>query len=115
MRIRKGDLVEIISGEDKTPEPGRPRLATVLRVLRKEEKVLVEGINTVYKHVRPDRKNPQGGRLEVEAPIHMSNVMPACSKCNRGVRVGYKKGKDGAKVRVCRLCGAELGKVSKAR
>lgn len=115
MRIRKGDLVEVICGADKTPEPGRPRLATVLRVLPKEEKLLVEGINTVYKHVRPDRKNPQGGRLEVEAPIAMSNVMLACSKCNRGVRIGYQKGKDGAKVRVCKLCGTELGKVSKVR
>ncbi|MBN2583597.1 MAG: 50S ribosomal protein L24 [Planctomycetes bacterium] len=115
MRIRKGDLVEIIAGADRTQDTSRRRVATVLRVMPKQGKVLVEGMNTVSKHVRPSRKNPQGGRLEVEAPIAISNVMPVCSKCNQGVRVGYRVGSDGVKVRYCKKCDAVLGKVSKQK
>ena len=104
MRIHKGDLVEVITGED------RGKKAAVLRVLSRKNQVLVEGLNQVYKHMRRSRKNPQGGRLQKEAPLDMSNVLPVCSKCNRGVRVGYQKKDDGQKVRVCRVCKTELGK-----
>ncbi|HOI54058.1 MAG TPA: 50S ribosomal protein L24 [Phycisphaerae bacterium] len=115
MRIRKGDLVEIIAGEDASQGATRRRMATVLQVMPKQGKVLVEGVNVVSKHVRPSRKNPQGGRLDIEAPIDMSNVMPVCSKCNQGVRVGYRIGEDGVKVRYCKKCDAVLSKVSKQK
>jgi large subunit ribosomal protein L24 len=104
MRIRKGDLVEKISGRQ------RGLKGAVLRVLTDKNKVVVEGLNQVYKHLRRSQKNPQGGRLQKEAPIAMSNVMPVCPKCNRGVRIGYQTKDDGKKVRICRVCKAELGK-----
>jgi len=106
MRVRKGDTVEVIAGED------RGRRATVLRVMPSKNKVLVEGVNEVYKHLRRDRRNPQGGRLQKEAPIDLSKVQPVCPKCNRGVRVGVAVRDNGKKVRVCRSCQSEIGKAS---
>ena len=106
MHIRKGDLVEVIAGE------GRGKKAAVRRVLVSKGQVVVEGVNQVYKHLRRDRKNPQGGRLQKEAPIDASNVMLVCPKCSRGVRVGRQIKDDGSKVRVCKSCKAELGKAS---
>ena len=106
MRVRKGDLVEVMAGDD------RGKKAAVLRILTRKNKVLVEGVNQVYKHLRRDRKNPQGGRLQKEAPIAISNVLPVCPKCNKGVRIGYQVKEDGKKVRVCRSCKSEIGKAS---
>lgn len=104
MRVLKGDLVEVITGED------RGKKASVLRILPRKDKVVVEGVNQVYKHLRRDRKNPQGGRLQKEAAIPMSNVLPVCPKCDKGVRVGYLAKEAGKKVRVCRTCKTEVGK-----
>jgi large subunit ribosomal protein L24 len=106
MHIRKGDLVEVISGV------ARGKKATVRRVLPKKRQVVVEGVNQVYKHLRRDRKNPQGGRLQKEAPMDASNVLLVCPKCNRGVRTGRLVKPDGTKVRVCKRCQGELGKIS---
>ena len=92
--VKKGDIVVIISGDDKGKQ-GR-----VLRVNPKADRVLVEGINKVYRHVRRSRKNPQGGRLEKEAPVHMSNVQPIVS--GKPTRVGFEKQSDGLKHRVAR-------------
>ena len=78
LHIKKGDTVEIIAGEHKG---GTGR---VLRVIRKQNKVLVEGQNRKYKHVRPSRRYPQGGRVQVEQPIHISNVMPVNPKSSAG-------------------------------
>ena len=103
MHIRKGDQVEVIAGED------RGRRATVIRVLAQEGQVLVEGVNEVYRHMRPDQRNPQGGRLQKEAPVDISNVLVVCEKCGKGRRVGYKVKEDGTKVRVCKGCQAEIG------
>ncbi len=109
MNIRKDDTVEIITGDD-AGSTGR-----VLRVLPDKNKVVVEGINKVYKHVRPNRRNPQGGRLSKEMPVDASNVMIVCPSCRRGVRVGRRYTADGRKERFCKRCSGSLGFLSKPR
>jgi large subunit ribosomal protein L24 len=111
MHIRKDDLVEIIAGDDV--EPGRGR--RVLRVWMEEGKVLVEGVNLVYKHLKPNRRNMQGGRLSKEMPIAISNVLLYCPICRRGRRVGYRYAADGHKSRYCKKCSSDLGTLSKPR
>lgn len=101
--IRKGDLVEIVAGND------RGKRASVMEVMPGKGQLLIEGVGQVYKHLRRDRKNPQGGRLQKEAPVDVSNVMLVCTKCDARTRVGFRRKSDGAKVRVCRKCDAELG------
>lgn len=110
LHIKKGDTVEIIAGDHKGAT------GKVLRVIPKKNKVIVQGHNIAKKHVRPSRKNPQGGRLNIEQPIHISNVLPVSPKSSRGTRVSYKMGKDGSKKRFG-ADGTELSivrKVSKA-
>ncbi len=106
--VKKGDIILVISGDDKGKQ-GR-----VLRVIPTTGRILVEGINRVYRHVRRSQKNPQGGRLEKEAPIHMSNVQPMVS--GKPTRVGFEKQSDGLKHRVSRgnhpHAGTSLGVVS---
>ncbi len=104
LHVKKGDLVVVIAGKD------RGKSGRVIKVIPKEEKVVVERINLVKKHVRPGPTTGQGGILEVEAPIHVSNVMPLCPNCNRPTRVGRKFLEDGTKVRVCKRCGESLDK-----
>ena len=111
MHVRKDDLVEVIAGDDA--EQGRAH--RVLRVLPSENKVVVEGINRVYKHVKPNRRNPQGGRLSKEMPISASNVLLFCQNCRRGRRAGHRYAPDGHKERYCKKCGAGLGVLSKPR
>ena len=111
MHIRKDDLVEIIAGDDA--QAGRTH--KVLRVLPTEGKVVVEGVNRTRKHVKPNRRNPQGGQLSMELPISASNVLLYCSTCRRGVRIGRRYTDDGRKERYCRKCGNNLGMLSKAR
>ena len=76
---------------------------------------MVEGINRVYKHVKPNRRNPQGGRLSKEMPIAVSNVLLFCPHCRRGVRIGRRYAADGRKERFCKKCGAGLGVSEQAR
>jgi large subunit ribosomal protein L24 len=109
MHVRKDDLVEVIAGDDAQ----RGRAHKVLRVLPAVNKVVVEGVNRVYKHVKPSRRNPQGGRLSKEMPIAASNVLLYCSTCRRGVRTGHRYAADGHKERFCKKCGAGLGVLSK--
>src|SRR5271168_1988528 len=111
VHVRKDDMVEVISGDDAV----KGKAHKVLRVLPDEGKVVVEGINRVYKHVKPNRRNPQGGRLSKEMPIDASNVLLFCPTCRRGVRVGRRYLGDGSKERFCKKCGNGLGKLSKAR
>ena len=110
MHIRKDDQVEVITGDDKGTPKDR-RFAKVLRVLTSKNKIVVEGVNRVYKHMKPSSKNPQGGRLSKEMPIAVSNVMLVCNKCNRGVRVGHRYTDDGQKQRYCKSCGGSLGNI----
>ena len=114
MHIRKDDIVEIIAGDDAGTTKERVT-RRVLRVIPDANKIEVEGINRVYKHLKPNRRNAQGGRLSKEMPISVSNVMLYCPTCRRGVRVGRRYGSDGHKERFCRKCGASLGVLSKPR
>ncbi len=114
MHIRKDDQVEVIAGDDKGTASDR-RIAKVLKVFPARNKIVVEGVNRVYKHMRPSPKNPQGGRLSKEMPIDVSNVMLFCSKCNRGVRVGRRFTDDGQKQRYCKSCGTSLGNLGPAK
>src|SRR5438132_12875801 len=109
MNIRKDDNVQVTAGDD-AGATGR-----VLRVLPDKNKVVVEGVNKVYKHVRPSRRNPQGGRLSKEMPVAASNVMIICPSCRRGVRVGRRYTAEGRKERFCKKCGGHLGFLSKPR
>ncbi len=97
--IKKNDLVMVIAGKEKG-KSGR-----VLRILPEKERVIVEKINFVKRHTRPHGRQRQGGILEKEAPLHLSNVMLLCEKCNKPVRIGYRIIEEGKKVRFCRKCG----------
>jgi len=92
--VRKGDMVEIISGDHKG------QTGKVLRVIPSKQQVVVEGLNLAYKHVRPSQKNPQGGRIRIEQPIHISNVLPVDPKTGKGTRVRYEIAPDGTKKKV---------------
>jgi large subunit ribosomal protein L24 len=111
MHIRKDDLVEVITGDDA--EPGKAR--RVLRVSIKDKKIVVEGVNRVYKHLKPNRRNAQGGRLSKEMPIDASNVLLFCASCRKGVRIGRRYAPDGHKERYCKKCGTAQGNLSAAR
>jgi large subunit ribosomal protein L24 len=110
MYIRKDDQVEVVTGDDKGT-PSDRKVAKVLRVFPSRNKIVVEGVNRVYKHLRPTQKNPQGGRLSKEMPIDVSNVKLFCTKCNRGVRIGHRFTDDGQKQRYCKSCSSSLGNV----
>ena len=92
--VKKGDMVEIITGEHKGST------GKVMKINPVKKKVIVEGINLAYKHVKPSRQNPQGGRMRIEQPIHISNVLPVSSKSSKGTRVRFEVGDDGSKKRV---------------
>jgi len=103
MRIHKNDTVTVISGN------ARGKVGKVLKVFNETERVIVEGVNIIKRHSKPTQKNPQGGIVQKEAPIHVSNVMLICPKCNQRTRVGYSIVKDslsGKKqfMRVCKQC-----------
>jgi large subunit ribosomal protein L24 len=104
-RIKNGDVVMVITGADKG-KTGR-----VLKILADKDRVVVEGINRVWKHVRPSQRYPQGGRIQKDAAIHISNVQPIDSATGRGTRVRFEE-KDGAKHRVT-TGGTDLGKIGK--
>lgn len=104
MRIRKGDIVEIIAGADLG------KRGKVLSMIPTKNRAVVEGINFVYKHRRPTRDDPQGGRIQREASMHLSNLLPVCGRCNRGVRVGRGMDRDSRRIRVCIKCGEALAK-----
>ncbi|MEN6333370.1 MAG: 50S ribosomal protein L24 [Phycisphaerales bacterium] len=106
--VKKGDTVQIIAGDQKG-NTGR-----VLHVYPDKNLVLVQGQNIAKKHVRPSRRNPQGGRISVERPIHISNVLPVNPKTSRGTRVRYQAAADGSKKRVA-ADGTELGVIKKAK
>ena len=96
--IKKDDFIRVISGRD------RGKQGKVLQVYPKTSRLRVEGIHMIKRHTRPSQQMQQGGIIEREGTIHISNVMIVCSKCDRGVRVGHRVLEDGQKVRVCRRC-----------
>ena len=97
--VRKDDLVQVIAGKEKG------KSGKVLKVLPNENRVVVEKVNFIKRHSRPTGKTRQGGIIQKEAPIHISNVLLLCSKCNRGVRMGKRILEDGKKALVCKKCG----------
>ena len=106
MWIKANDTVKVIAGED------RGTTAKVLRVNRKAGKLVVEGVNRVYKHVKRSQKNPQGGRLSKEMPVFACNVQLVCEACGAATRIGVRYLPDGVKERYCKKCGASNGQIS---
>ncbi len=103
MRIKKGDTVEVVSGKD-AGKRGR-----VLRIDRERERVVVEGVNMIKRHTRPNpQRRVKGGIVEREAPVHVSNVMVVSPDSGRPTRVGYRVLDNGRKVRVAKVDGAIL-------
>jgi large subunit ribosomal protein L24 len=106
--VKKGDEVQIIAGDHKGVK-GR-----VLAVDHEKGRVTIQGHNLAKKHVKPSRRNPQGGRIDVEQPIHISNVLPVNTKTSKGSRVRFKVKADGTKKRVA-LDGTELGTLRRGK
>lgn len=102
-RIHKDDKVMVIAGKDQG------KIGKVLKVLRKADRVLVEKLNMVKRHVKPNpyRREP-GGIVDKEMPIHVSNIMVVCSGCSAPTRVGYRYDEAGKKLRFCKKCNATL-------
>jgi len=97
--VRKNDLVQVTAGKDKG------KRGKVIRVIPKTHRILVEKINLVKRHTKPGRATQQGGILERENPLDVSNVLVVCVKCDKAVRTGRSFLADGRKVRVCKACG----------
>lgn len=109
MLIREEDEVLVITGVDKGTR------GKVIMVDRENRRVLIEGVNQAYKHVRRSSKNPQGGRLSKEMPIHASNVALLCPETGKPTRVGVRYLKDGSKERYAKRSGASLGTIAPAK
>lgn len=101
-RIKKDDKVIVIAGR----EAGK--IGGVLRVDSEKERLLVEKVNMVKRHARPSQQAAQGGIIEKEAPLHISNVMIVCNKCAEPTRIGMQILDDGSKVRMCKKCGEPM-------
>ena len=101
MRIKKGDNVQVLSGNDKG------RTGEVLEVIPKEDKVIVKGVNVRKKHVKARKQGDESGILSIECAIPSSKVNVVCPKCGKATKVGYSIEKE-EKVRVCKKCGAKL-------
>ena len=104
--IKSGDTVIVVAGLDNG------KTGKGLRVLTGKDRVVVEGINRVWKHVRPSQRNPQGGRIQKDAPIHLSNVMPVDPASGKGTRVRFED-RGGRKHRVAVRGGTDLGRTGK--
>ena len=101
MKIKKGDTVQVLSGNDKG------KTGEVLEVMPKDDKVIVKGVNIRKKHVKPRRQGEEGGIIASEAPVTSAKLSVVCPKCNKPTKIGYNV-KDDKKVRICKKCGAEL-------
>lgn len=101
MRVKKGDTVVVIAGKDKGKK------GTIVKVMPKTNRVIVEGVNMITKHQKPTAMNPQGGIVNKEASIHISNVMPLDPETGKGTRVRYEV-REGKKVRVSVKSGKEI-------
>jgi large subunit ribosomal protein L24 len=103
VRIKKGDTVQVIQGKE------RGKRGKVLRVLADDQRVVVERVNFIKRHVRPSQKQPQGGVIEREASMHISTVQLVCPGCGSPARVGVRLEGDG-KVRYCKKCNVQVDK-----
>lgn len=103
--IKKDDIVQVTTGRE------RGKKGKVLALFPEEDRITVEKLNLYKRHMKPTAQNKQGGIVEKEGKIHMSNVLLVCDKCGKGVRVKKKKLEDGNRVRVCRKCGEVMDKI----
>src|SRR5436853_6714783 len=104
--IKSGEQVMVITGADKG------KVGRVLRIIPDKDRVVVEGMNRVWKHVRPSQRNPQGGRIQKDAPMHISNVQPVDPSSGKGTRVRFEM-RDGRKHRLAARSGTDLGVVGR--
>ncbi|KHE90772.1 MAG: 50S ribosomal protein L24 [Candidatus Scalindua rubra] len=107
MHVRKNDIIQVTAGDDAG------KTGKILYVMTKQNRVIVEGINFIQKHIKRSEKNPQGGRVQKEAPVSVSNVLVICQnknceKSGKGVRTRRKILENGEKSRVCYKCGSEI-------
>ncbi len=101
MKLKKGDTVKVLSGNDKG------KTGEILEIIPKKQKIVVKGVNIRKKHVKPRKQGEEGGIISVECAIHSAKVNVVCPKCNKATRISMKIEKD-EKVRVCQKCGAKL-------
>lgn len=101
-KIKLNDRVEVMAGKDKG------LVGKVIKAFRGTDQIIVEKVNMIKRHTKPNQANQQGGIIEKEASINVSNVMLLCPKCTKATRVGAKILDDGAKVRVCKKCGESV-------
>jgi large subunit ribosomal protein L24 len=104
LHVKKNDMVEIIAGKE------RGKTGKVLRVLPGKGRVVVESLNVMKRHTRPNQLNPEGGIVEKEAPLSISNVMLICGSCNQATRTGVRLLEDGSKTRYCKKCNESVDK-----
>lgn len=102
IRIKKDDKVKVLTGKDKG------KIGKVLKVVKKTNRVVVENINVVKVHQRPSQANPQGGIVDKNMPIHISNLMLMCNSCVKPTRIGMKQLEDGKRVRICKKCDQQI-------
>lgn len=104
MHVKKNDKVKVIAGKEKG------KTGKVISVITKRDRVVVEKVNFIKRHTKPKGAAGQGGIIEKEGPIHVSNVMVVCPKCDSAVRLGSKLLEDGKKIRLCKKCGESIDK-----
>jgi large subunit ribosomal protein L24 len=102
MKVKKGDHVRVIAGKDVGKE------GPITRVITATDRVIVDGVNVAKRHQRAQGQTMQGGIIDKDMPIHVSNVAIVCPGCDKPTRIGYRFEDDGTKVRVCRKCGKDL-------
>ena len=98
LKVKKGDVVKVIAGND------RGKRGEVLKVLREQERLIVKGVNIITRHQRPTARQREGGIIEREGTIHLSNVLVICPSCDRPTRVGFQVSEAGEKMRMCKQC-----------
>ncbi len=101
MKIKTGDTVRVLRGRD------RGQKGKVMAVMPQENRVLAEGLNMIFRHVRPKRSGEKGQRVQVAAPLRVSNIQLVCPSCKKGTRVGLRR-EDGKRLRVCKQCEAVI-------
>ena len=104
LHVKKNDMVKIIAGKEQG------KSGKVLRVFPDKGRVIVESLNVIKRHTRPNQLNPEGGIVEKEAPLSISNVMLVCGSCNQATRTGVRLLEDGSKTRYCKKCNESVDK-----
>lgn len=102
MHVHRDDTVLVLTGKD------RGKKGRIIRLFPTKNKALIEKINMVKRHTRPNQQMPQGGIMEKESPVHISNLQVICTKCGKPTRIGHKRLNEATTVRICRKCGEIL-------